>query len=152
MSGRKKITPQDLLAERKQDHLDLCLREDVSAEHKTTLLEEVELIHEALPEVSYDQLDTSRKWLGKKLAVPLIITGMTGGTRQAFAVNPTGLTCALPPPEHTPAACVAELFHLVSSDLVAHTSRHSGSDRRPRNSEAEPALEGDKSGASVRSQ
>lgn len=87
MSGRKKITPQDLLAERKQDHLDLCLREDVSAEHKTTLLEEVELIHEALPEVSYDQLDTSRKWLGKKLAVPLIITGMTGGTRQAFAVN-----------------------------------------------------------------
>ena len=87
MSGGKKLTPEDLLAERKQDHLDLCLREDVSAEHKTTLLEEVELIHEALPEVSYDQLDTSRKWLGKKLRVPLVITGMTGGTRQAFAVN-----------------------------------------------------------------
>jgi isopentenyl-diphosphate delta-isomerase len=87
MSARKKSTPEDLLAERKQDHLDLCLREDVSAETKTTLLEEVELIHEALPDVSYDQLDTSRKWLGKQLRVPLIITGMTGGTRQAFAVN-----------------------------------------------------------------
>jgi len=87
MSARKKSTPEDLLAERKQDHLDLCLREDVSAETKTTLLEEVELIHEALPDVSYDQLDTSRKWLGKQLKVPLIITGMTGGTRQAFAVN-----------------------------------------------------------------
>ncbi len=87
MSARKKSTPEDLLAERKQDHLDLCLREDVSAETKTTLLEEVELMHEALPDVCYDQLDTSRKWLGKQLKVPLIITGMTGGTRQAFAVN-----------------------------------------------------------------
>ena len=87
MSGRRKSTAEDLLAERKQDHLDLCLREDVGTEHKTTLLEEVELIHEALPDVSYDQLDTTRKWLGKTLAVPLIITGMTGGTRQAFAVN-----------------------------------------------------------------
>lgn len=87
MTRRVKPTEADLIAERKQAHLDLCLREDVGAATKTTLLEEVELVHEALPDLGFDTLDIRRQWLGKELAAPLVITGMTGGTRQAFAVN-----------------------------------------------------------------
>lgn len=77
----------ELTAERKQAHLDLCLREDVGTERKTTLLEEVELVHEALPDLDWDDLDITSRWLGKTLRAPLLITGMTGGTEQAGRVN-----------------------------------------------------------------
>jgi len=85
--ARRRTVAVDEIAERKQAHLDLCLREDVEAAGKTTLLEEVELVHDALPDLSLDEIDTSTTWLGKALAAPLVITGMTGGTRAAFDVN-----------------------------------------------------------------
>ncbi len=84
---RRRTAAIDEIAERKQAHLDLCLREDVEASAKTTLLEQVELVHEALPDLNLNDVDTSTPWLGKKLAAPLVITGMTGGTRAAFKVN-----------------------------------------------------------------
>jgi isopentenyl-diphosphate delta-isomerase len=88
---RKLATPAaatiDDLAARKQSHLDLCIREDVEAAQKTTLFEQVELVHDALPDLSLDDVDCRVRWLGKELAAPLVITGMTGGTSEAFAVN-----------------------------------------------------------------
>jgi isopentenyl-diphosphate delta-isomerase len=75
------------LAERKRSHLDLCEREEVEFTGKSTLFEEVDLIHNALPELAVDELDLSVEFLGKKLRAPLLITGMTGGTEEAFAVN-----------------------------------------------------------------
>lgn len=94
-SARKALAPAapgsagdtDPIAERKQAHLDLCLREDVEALRKTTLLEEVELLHDAVPDLSLDQVDCSTTWLGKRLRAPLVITAMTGGTSGAFEVN-----------------------------------------------------------------
>ena len=77
----------DELAARKQSHLDLCIREDVEAAEKTTLFEQVDLVHDALPDLSLDDVDCKVRWLGKELAAPLVITGMTGGTAEAFAVN-----------------------------------------------------------------
>jgi isopentenyl-diphosphate Delta-isomerase len=79
--------PADPIAGRKQDHLDLCLRADVESAAKTTLLEEVELVHDAVPDLAVDDVDTSARWLGKRLAAPLVITSMTGGTADAFRVN-----------------------------------------------------------------
>jgi isopentenyl-diphosphate Delta-isomerase len=77
----------DEVAARKQSHLDLCIREDVEAKDKTTLFEEVELVHDALPDLAVEDVDTRVRWLGKELAAPLVITGMTGGTAEAFEVN-----------------------------------------------------------------
>jgi isopentenyl-diphosphate delta-isomerase len=77
----------DEVASRKQAHLDLCLREDVEAAHKTTLFEEVELLHDALPDLALGDVDCRVRWLGKELAAPFVITGMTGGTAEAFDVN-----------------------------------------------------------------
>lgn len=85
--ARRPTSAVDEIAERKQAHLDLCLREDVEAAAKTTLFEEVELVHDALPDLAFDSLDTGTTWLGKKLKAPLVITGMTGGTESAFRVN-----------------------------------------------------------------
>ena len=78
---------RDDVAERKQAHLDLCLREDVEAAAKTTLLEEVELVHDALPDIALDEVDLSIEWLGKRLAAPLLISSMTGGTATAQRIN-----------------------------------------------------------------
>src|SRR6059036_3778202 len=73
------------ISDRKRSHLDLCEAEEVEFGHKTTLLEEVDLIHDALPELAVDAVDVGATLLGKRLRAPLLITGMTGGTEEASA-------------------------------------------------------------------
>ncbi len=81
-------SPADrLLRERKRSHLDLCLNEQVEYRGKTTLFEEVDLIHNSLPELALEDLDLTVHFLGKHLRAPFLITGMTGGTKEAFTVN-----------------------------------------------------------------
>ncbi len=75
------------IRQRKVDHLDLCAREDVEYRLKTTLLDEVHLLHQSLPELSLDELDLSSSLAGKPLRVPLCVTGMTGGAAEARDVN-----------------------------------------------------------------
>lgn len=77
----------DALRERKRSHLDLCQFEEVEFRGKTTLFEEVDLIHNCLPEVAVDDLDLGLEFLGRRLRWPFLITGMTGGTPEAFALN-----------------------------------------------------------------
>lgn len=74
------------LSQRKTDHIELALRGDVGFK-RTTLLEQVELVHAALPEVSFDKLDTSVELLGKRLRSPLMISAMTGGNEWARTLN-----------------------------------------------------------------
>lgn len=75
------------IAVRKADHIDLCARGDVGFKTKTTLFECVELVHDALPELSLDEIDTGVTLIGKKLRAPLIIAAMTGGTAKAKQIN-----------------------------------------------------------------
>lgn len=75
------------IAARKADHLALCVEEDVGFQGKTTLLEEVELVHEALPELALDDVDLAVELVGKRLRAPLVIAAMTGGTARAEAIN-----------------------------------------------------------------
>lgn len=81
------MTTEKTISDRKADHIDLCATGDVGFRHKTTLLEEVELIHDALPELSLDEIDTSVTILGKKLRAPLFVAAMTGGTERARQIN-----------------------------------------------------------------
>ena len=85
--AKAKTSPGEILRSRKQSHLDLCENEQVEYQGKTTLFEDVELIHNAIPELALDDIDLGVEFLGKRLRAPLLITGMTGGTEDAFAVN-----------------------------------------------------------------
>ena len=75
------------IGSRKIDHIALCATEDVGFRGATTLLEGVRLVHDALPDLHADQIDSSVSLFGKKLALPLCIAAMTGGTEEATRIN-----------------------------------------------------------------
>lgn len=78
--------PPDI-ASRKADHLALATSGDVGFVHKTALWEEVDFLHDALPELAVDEIDLQVDWLGKRLRAPFVIAAMTGGTPAAEAIN-----------------------------------------------------------------
>jgi isopentenyl-diphosphate delta-isomerase len=75
------------IARRKTDHLDLATHGDVGFKQTTTLLECVRLMHDALPELAYDDIAVGVHVLGKSLRAPLVIGAMTGGTERAQRIN-----------------------------------------------------------------
>lgn len=75
------------ISQRKKDHLALCAGDKVGFREKTTLLEQVELVHCALPEMHADAVDSRVELLGKTLAAPVVISAMTGGTDEAARIN-----------------------------------------------------------------
>ena len=77
----------DFIVRRKLSHFELCANHEVEFRTKTTLLEDVELIHQPLTETSLDGIDLSVEVLGKRLNYPLVITGMTGGAEEVGVFN-----------------------------------------------------------------
>ena len=75
------------IGERKADHIALAATGDVGFRLTTTLLEDVRLVHEALPDLHVDELDLGVTILGKRLRAPLVIAAMTGGTERAEGIN-----------------------------------------------------------------
>jgi isopentenyl-diphosphate delta-isomerase len=75
------------IEQRKADHIALCASGEVEFREKTTLLEEVALVHDALPDFHVDEIDLSTPLLGKRLAAPVVISAMTGGTDRAAQIN-----------------------------------------------------------------
>ena len=67
--------------------MNLCRSRPVEFQHKRTWLEHVELVHQAVPAFSPDEVDMSAEMMGRMLSVPFIIGAMTGGTREAGKIN-----------------------------------------------------------------
>jgi isopentenyl-diphosphate delta-isomerase len=74
------------IGKRKDAHLDLCARHDVES-HSSTLFDQVQLLHEALPELCWDEVDPSLELFGRRLQAPILISGMSGGTPRAQELN-----------------------------------------------------------------
>jgi len=79
MSGIKK---------RKLSHIRVSLEENVETDILTGF-SDVQLIHRSLPEINLDEVSTETVFFGKKLAAPLIISALTGGTEEAAKINAT---------------------------------------------------------------
>jgi isopentenyl-diphosphate delta-isomerase len=72
--------------ERKTSHITTTLHRDVQA-HVATGFDDVCLIHNALPDLNGDEIDLTTELFGHKLAAPIIIESMTGGTPIAAKIN-----------------------------------------------------------------
>jgi isopentenyl-diphosphate delta-isomerase len=72
---------------RKGDHITLCATGDVGFRSQGTLLSDVRLIHDAVPELAVDDVDLRVRLFGKLLRAPIVIASMTGGTEEAARIN-----------------------------------------------------------------
>ena len=72
---------------RKQSHVELVIRENVEHQTTHTGFDALRFVHNALPEISYSQIDASTQFLGKHLNYPLLISSMTGGYAKALEIN-----------------------------------------------------------------
>jgi isopentenyl-diphosphate delta-isomerase len=75
------------IKKRKKEGIEIPLTKNVQGKRNSTYLEYVKLFHNALPEIDYDQIDLSIKFLNRSFSAPLIIDSMTGGTDEAFLIN-----------------------------------------------------------------
>ncbi|WP_457620188.1 type 2 isopentenyl-diphosphate Delta-isomerase [Methanopyrus sp.] len=72
--------------ERKWEHVLACVWEDVESE-ESPLFDCVKIVHRALPELDFDDVDMEVELFGKRLSFPLIIAGMTGGHPKTGEIN-----------------------------------------------------------------
>ncbi|WP_135823688.1 type 2 isopentenyl-diphosphate Delta-isomerase [Halorussus ruber] len=77
---------------RKDDHIDIILEEDV--ETSGSGFANVQLVHEALPEIHRDDIDTAIDFCGRELAAPIVIESMTGGHPNTTEINRSLATAA----------------------------------------------------------
>ena len=80
-----KVTETPSTESRKLDHIRINLQEDVQFPRISTGLERYRFTHQALPELSLHDIDTSVQVFGKELGSPIMISSMTGGTDAAAA-------------------------------------------------------------------
>ncbi|CAM3370067.1 type 2 isopentenyl-diphosphate Delta-isomerase [Marinicrinis lubricantis] len=77
------------ISQRKKDHIQICLTQNVQSAGNTTGLEAYRFIPEALPEIDFESIHTETRFLHKPLKVPFIVSSMTGGTTEALQINRT---------------------------------------------------------------
>lgn len=76
----------DGIERRKAEHLRIAAREDVET-RRGAGWDDVHLLHDALPTLDAAAIDLGTTLLGHRLALPLLIAGMTGGHGGAETVN-----------------------------------------------------------------
>lgn len=78
--------PIELFESRKQDHIRISMQAAVQASGQTGL-EKIQLIHEALPEINFEEITMTSKFFGKDVSAPYFISSMTAGHREAPKIN-----------------------------------------------------------------
>ena len=73
--------------QRKTEHIDLCLNDNVEGVNKTTGLEGISFIHNALPEINFSEINIETSFLNKDIKAPFLVSSMTGGSELAANIN-----------------------------------------------------------------
>ncbi|APX97627.1 type 2 isopentenyl-diphosphate Delta-isomerase [Natronorubrum daqingense] len=72
-------------SDRKDDHIRIIEEEDV--ETTGAGFADIDLVHEALPEIHRDEIDTATTLFGHELSAPIVIESMTGGHPNTTKLN-----------------------------------------------------------------
>ena len=76
----------DEVKRRKIEHVNIALGQDISVAQSANW-NDVHFVHQALPEVNLDEIDTSVSFLGHKLRYPIFISSLTGGHDDVTSIN-----------------------------------------------------------------
>lgn len=71
--------------QRKRDHIRIAL-DPMAQSSIGTGLDQIHLIHEALPDINFDEVEWQTGFLGKKTS-PLFVSSMTGGHKDSVEIN-----------------------------------------------------------------
>jgi isopentenyl-diphosphate Delta-isomerase len=76
----------DEIKQRKAEHVNIALGQDVSAPQRASW-GDIQFVHQALPEVDLDEIDTSVNFLGRTLRYPIFMSSLTGGHPDVTSIN-----------------------------------------------------------------
>jgi len=76
----------DEVEQRKIEHVGVALAQDVSALQQANW-NDIHFVHQALPEVDLDAIDTSVTFLGRTLRYPIFMSSLTGGHADVTVIN-----------------------------------------------------------------
>ncbi|HPR41872.1 MAG TPA: type 2 isopentenyl-diphosphate Delta-isomerase [Candidatus Methanofastidiosa archaeon] len=74
------------ITQRKDDHIRHAMENDVQC-NVPAGFDDVMLIHNSLPEVDFDEIDTRTRMFGKVMDHPFLISAITGGSKLAGKIN-----------------------------------------------------------------
>jgi len=72
--------------QRKIEHVSVALGQDVSVPQRANW-GDIQFVHQALPEVDLDEIDTSVNFLGHSLRYPIFMSSLTGGHSDVTSIN-----------------------------------------------------------------
>lgn len=76
----------DEVKQRKIEHVSVALGQDVSVPQRANW-GDIQFVHQALPEVDLDEIDTSVNFLGRSLRYPIFMSSLTGGHSDVTSIN-----------------------------------------------------------------
>ncbi|MFO8063769.1 MAG: type 2 isopentenyl-diphosphate Delta-isomerase [Spirochaetia bacterium] len=79
---------QESIGARKARHLSICVDESsYRVEGGSAGFEHLSFVHHALPELNAEEVDSGLEFLGKRIAMPVLISSMTGGSDEGYQAN-----------------------------------------------------------------
>jgi isopentenyl-diphosphate Delta-isomerase len=72
--------------QRKIEHVSVALGQDVAVPQRASW-NDIQLVHQALPEADLDEIDTSVNFLGHTMRYPIFISSLTGGHPDVTSIN-----------------------------------------------------------------
>lgn len=82
----EKLEPHEQFESRKRDHVRIALSPLVQTEHLSEF-HKIQLMHEALPEIDFSEVQISTNLFGKKVNAPLFVSSMTAGHADSVKIN-----------------------------------------------------------------
>ncbi len=76
-----------VIRNRKEDHVNLAITENVTVEGVTNGFEYFEFVPTAIPDIDFNDISTGVTFLGREFDAPVLIAGMTGGYPKAKEIN-----------------------------------------------------------------